>query len=144
LRALRLLLIAQLYGVERMARERGLCGEELRLLREHGSRPVLDRLRTYLLELQDQLLPESEAGQAVAYTLKNWIALTRYCDNPDLSIDNNATERALRCFAVGCHPGRTGGSRPRVYCHDAAVHPHLEGTPIRHSSSAPCQQPLGH
>ena len=96
-----LLLIAQLYGVERTARERGLCGEELRLLREHGSRPVLERLRAYLLEIQDQLLPKSEAGQAVAYTLKNWTALTRYCENPDLSIDNNATERALRCFAVG-------------------------------------------
>src|ERR1700691_1015743 len=80
-----LLLIAQLYGVERTARERGLCGEELRLLREHGSRPVLERLHAYLLEIQDQLLPKSEAGQAVAYTLKNWTALTRYCDNSDLS-----------------------------------------------------------
>jgi transposase len=54
-----------------------------------------------LLEIQDQLLPKSEAGQAVAYTLKNWTALARYCENPDLSIDNNATERTLRCFAVG-------------------------------------------
>jgi len=96
-----LLWIAQLYGIERTARERGLGGEELRLLREHGSRPVLERLHAYLRDIQDQLLPKSEAGQAVAYTLKNWIALTRYCENPDLSIDNNHTERALRCFAVG-------------------------------------------
>lgn len=62
---------------------------------------MLERLFTYLLEIQDQLLPKSEAGQAVAYTLRNWAALTRYCENPDLSIDNNHTERALRCFAVG-------------------------------------------
>ena len=96
-----LLFITQLYRVERTARERGLHGEPLRLLRKHGSRPVLERLQAYLLEIQDQLLPKSEAGQAVAYALKNWIALTRYCENPDLSIDNNATERALRCFAVG-------------------------------------------
>jgi len=96
-----LLLIAQLYGIERTARERGLHGEELRLLREHGLRAALERLHAYLLEIQDQLLPKSEAGQAVAYTLKNWTALTRYCENPDLSIDNNHTERALRCFAVG-------------------------------------------
>jgi hypothetical protein len=96
-----LLQIAQLYGVERTARERGLCGEELRLLRPHGSRPVLERLHLYLIEIQDQLLPKSESGQAVAYTLKNWVALTRFCENPDLSIDNNATERVLRCFAVG-------------------------------------------
>jgi transposase len=96
-----LLLIAQLYAVERAARERGFEGEPLRLLREQGSRPVLERLHAYLLEIQDQLLPKSEAGQAVAYTLKNWIALTRYCENPDLSIDNSATKRTLRCFAVG-------------------------------------------
>ena len=37
----------------------------------------------------------------MAYTLKNWAALTRYCDDGDLSIDNNATERALRGIAVG-------------------------------------------
>ena len=96
-----LLLIAQLYGVERTARARRLQREELRLLREHGSRPVLEKLHAYLLEIQDQLLPKSEAGQAVAYALKNWTALTRYSENPDLSIDNNHTERALRCFAVG-------------------------------------------
>ncbi len=96
-----LLLIAQLYVIERTARQRGLRTEELRLLRQQGSRPVLGQLHQYLLQIQDELLPRSEAGQAVAYTLKNWTALTRYCDDPDLSIDNNHTERALRCFAVG-------------------------------------------
>jgi transposase IS66 family protein/transposase IS66-like protein len=90
-----------LYAVEGTARERGLEGEELRLPREHGSRPILERLHVYLHQIRDQVLPKSEVGQAVAYTLKNWTALARYCEDPDLSIDNNATERALRCFAVG-------------------------------------------
>lgn len=96
-----LLLIAQLYAVEKVARRNGLRGEALRLAREHGARRVLNRLQEYLLEIQDQVLPKSEAGQAVAYTLKNWIAWTRYCDDGDLSIDNNAAERALRGIAVG-------------------------------------------
>jgi len=96
-----LLLIARLYSIERTARERGLRGEQLQLLREHGSRPVLEQLHAYLLAIRDQVLPKSEARQAVSYALKNWTALTRYCDNADLSIDNNGTERALRCFAVG-------------------------------------------
>lgn len=39
----------------------------------------------------------------VRYTLKNWTALTRYCENGDLEIDNNATERAIRGVAVGPH-----------------------------------------
>jgi len=50
-------------------------------------------------------LPKSEAGQAVNYILKNWTALTRYCEHPDLSIDNNHTERALRGWAVAERQG---------------------------------------
>jgi hypothetical protein len=96
-----LLLIAQLYRVEKTARQRDLHGEDLRLLREHGSKPVLEKLRGYLLEIEGRVLPKSPAGQAVAYALKNWVALTRYCDDPDLAIDNNHTERSLRGFAVG-------------------------------------------
>ncbi len=96
-----LLLIAELYRVEKLARQRGLAGEQLRLLRQQGARPVLDKLHAFLLEAREQLLPKSEAGQAVNYILKNWAALTRYIENPDLSIDNNHTERSLRAWAVG-------------------------------------------
>jgi transposase len=96
-----LLLIAQLYRVEKTGREQGLTGDELLLLREHGARPVLEKLREYLREIETEVLPKSPAGQAVAYALKNWTALTRYCGDPDLAIDNNHTERSLRGFAVG-------------------------------------------
>jgi transposase len=96
-----LLMIAELYRVEKLARERGLTGADLRLLREQGARPVLEKLYGYLGEAREELLPKSEAGQAVNYILKNWTALTRYCDNPDLLIDNNHTERSLRGWAVG-------------------------------------------
>jgi len=96
-----LLMIAELYRVEKLARKQALGGEDLRLLREQGARPVLEKLHAYLREIQEQLLPKSEAGQAVNYILKNWSALTRYCDHPDLAIDNNHTERSLRGWAVG-------------------------------------------
>jgi transposase len=93
--------MAQLYAVEKRARHCGVEGEQLRLLREQASRPVLEQLRGYLLQIRDELLPKSEAGQAVAYVLKNWTALTRYLEDGDLSIDNNHTERSLRGIAVG-------------------------------------------
>jgi len=96
-----LLMIAELYRMEKLARERGLAGEDLRLLREQGARPVLEKLHAYLIQARQELLPRSEAGQAVSYILKNWAALTRYCDSPDLAIDNNRTERSLRGWAVG-------------------------------------------
>lgn len=93
--------IAQLYGVEKTAKQRGLRGEDRRILREQGSRPVLDQLHTYLLRIRQELLPKSVAGQAVTYALNHWNALVRYCEDGDLEIDNNAAERSLRGFAVG-------------------------------------------
>jgi transposase len=96
-----LLLIAQLYRVEKQAR--GWTPEDRLRLRQLESRPILDKLHDYLLEIEAEVLPKSPEGRAVRYTLKNWTALTRYCDDGDLEIDNNATERAIRSVAVGRH-----------------------------------------
>src|ERR1700727_3033620 len=96
-----LAMIAHLYEVEKVSRQNGLRGETLRLAREQEARPMLNQLHEYLLTIRQQVLPKSEAGQAIVYTLKNWAALTCYCSDGDLSIDNNATERSLRGFAVG-------------------------------------------
>ena len=94
-----LLLIAQLYRVEKQARSLG-SGERLRL-RQLQSQPILEKLRNYLLEIQGEVLPKSPEGRAVRYTLKNWTALTRYGEDGDLQIDNNSAERAIRGVAVG-------------------------------------------
>lgn len=94
-----LLLIAQLYRVEGAARS--LTAEDRWRRRQLQSRPLLDKLQKYLLEMQTDILPKSPAGRAVRYTLKNWTALTRYAEDGELEIDNNATERAIRGVAVG-------------------------------------------
>jgi transposase len=70
-------------------------------VRERDARPMLNQLHEYLLAIREQVLPKSEAGQAIGYTVKNWTALTRYCSDGDLLIDNHGTERSLRSFAVG-------------------------------------------
>ena len=93
--------IAQLYAVEKSARQAGIAGDDLRLLRQQGAAPVLIELHAYLLKIREELLPKSPAGQAVSYALKNWQALTRYCQDGGLAIDNNHTERSLRVIAVG-------------------------------------------
>jgi transposase len=94
-----LLLIAQLYQVEKQARS--LPAEDRLRLRQLESQPILDKLQGYLKEIEAEVLPKSPAGRAVRYTLKNWTALSRYCQDGDLEIDNNATERAIRGVAVG-------------------------------------------
>ena len=47
------------------------------------------------------MLAKSPEGQAIAYTLSNWQALVRYCEDGDLEIENNGAERSLRGVAVG-------------------------------------------
>ncbi len=94
-----LLLIAQLYRVEKEARP--LSAEDRLRLRQLQSKPILNKLHNYLLEIQAEVLPKSPQGRSVRYTLKNWTALTRYCEDGNLEIDNNATERAIRGVAIG-------------------------------------------
>jgi transposase len=91
-----LLLIAQLYRVEKQARQL-TAQERLRLRRIH-SRSILDKLQQYLLA---EVLPKSPEGRAIRYALKNWTALNRYSEDGDLEIDNTGTERSIRGVAVG-------------------------------------------
>lgn len=48
-----------------------------------------------------KLSKKSEAAAAIRYALGRWPALTRYCEDGSLEIDNNAAERALRAVALG-------------------------------------------
>jgi transposase len=91
--------IAELYKVE--DRAAAMTAAERLCLRQIESKPILDQLLGYLQKIQVEVLPKSPAGHAVRYTLKNWTALTRYCEDGDLSIDNNATERDIRGVAIG-------------------------------------------
>ena len=91
--------IAELYKVE--DRAAAMTAAERLCLRQIESKPILDQLHGYLQKIQTEVLPKSPEGRAVRYTLKNWTALNRYCEDGNLSIDNNATERDIRGVAVG-------------------------------------------
>jgi transposase len=93
--------IRLLYDVEHEAGDRNLRGEQRRALRQARSLPILDDIRAYLEVERPKVLPKSPEGQAIAYTLSNWKALVRYCQDGDLEIDNNGAERSLRPVAVG-------------------------------------------
>ena len=90
-----------LYDVEREARDMKLDAEGRLVLRQANSVPVLDDIKAYLEREQPNVLPKSPEGQAIAYTLSNWDALIRYCEDGDLEIDNNGAEHSPRGIAVG-------------------------------------------
>jgi len=108
--------IGELYAVERSIREEaerngwnfadpgeaGDQAEALRLRRRMAEAiPVLSVLKTELDALKASALPKSPLGQAAAYALNHWKALTVYAENGALNIDNNTAERDLRPVAVG-------------------------------------------
>jgi transposase len=94
-------MIAELYGIEKQAKADKLSAEEIWKRRQEKSKPILENLNKFLLEHQDAVPPKSLLGGAISYALKKWPALIVYLDRGDLEIDNNATERCIKPFAVG-------------------------------------------
>jgi len=119
-----------LYDVEREAREGGLGAAQRQALRQARSVPILADMKAYLERERPQVLPKSPIGQAIGYTLSNWDALVRYCQDGDLEIDNNGAERSLRGVAVGRRNWTFFGSDAGG--HTAAVLTSLIATCKRH------------
>jgi transposase len=79
-------------------------------VRGERSRPLVAALQAYLQEQRARLSGKSETAKAIDYSLKRWLALTRFLDNGRLCLSNNAAERALRGIAVGRHNWTFAGS----------------------------------
>jgi hypothetical protein len=94
-----LFLIARLYRIE--SKVRGLDAGQRLAIRQQESRPTMDQLHTWLLQIQPDVLPKSPSSAAVRYTLNQWEALNRYLSDGNLEIDNGEAERANRSVAVG-------------------------------------------
>jgi len=110
-----LAVVAKLYQVEDAAKEKSAAARQS--LREEHSRPMLNDLKTWLDA--EVFLPKSLSGKAATYTLNQWAALNRYLEDGDLSIDNNASERAMRPVAIGRKNWMFVGSKPAG--HRAAI-----------------------
>lgn len=94
-----LLLIRELYGIEKRARD--LAEAQRLAMRAAHSVPVLARIDAWLTENAAQVLPRSQLGLAMQYARNQWDALGRYATQGFLNIDNNAAERAVKRVAIG-------------------------------------------
>ena len=93
------ILIAKLYEIEREARD--LEPEQRRQLRQQQSRPIADALHAWLTAQRQMLAKADVTAKAIDYSLSNWRALTRYLDDGNVPIDNNAAENSVRPLCVG-------------------------------------------
>lgn len=91
--------VRQLYKVEEAAKGKSTA-ERLALRQEH-SKKVIAELKAWMDREELSVLPQSALGEAFRYIRNQWERLTRYLEDGDLDIDNNAAERALRGVAIG-------------------------------------------
>jgi transposase len=93
--------IRALYAIERDARNRQLCREDVYRERQEKSKPILNEFELWVKELSLKVPPKSLLGKAVFYTLSQWPRLVKYLEDGILNIDNNWIENSVRPFAVG-------------------------------------------
>ncbi len=95
--------IAGLYKVEQHIRDDGLTGQAKLTRRQKQSKPVLERFFTWIDEQFDKqgFLPSSPFLGALAYIRERRVGLSVYLDDPEVSIDTNHLERALRVIPMG-------------------------------------------
>ncbi|AZE96768.1 Mobile element protein [Pseudomonas orientalis] len=91
--------IGGLYEVERKAKE--MSDEDRWRLRQEMAIPIAEKLHEWMLD-QRELVPEGSAtAKALDYSLKRWVALTRYLNDGAVPIDNNRVENTIRPWALG-------------------------------------------
>ena len=96
-------MIGRLYVVEKHIREARLNGKAARACRIEQAKPVVDKFFTWIdKQFENQgLLPSSPLTKAMAYARERRAGLEVYLNDPEVAIDTNHLERALRVVPMG-------------------------------------------
>ncbi len=92
-------LIGKLYEIERAIKGHDCAGRHRQ--RQQHARPIADELHRWLTEQRQRLTKADATAKAIDYSLGRWSALTRYLDDGEVPIDQNAVENAIRPLALG-------------------------------------------
>lgn len=95
--------IQALYRIEEQIRERKLAGESKRLHRLICSKPIVDAFFEWVARQfrRQGLLPSNPFTQALHYVHERRLGLEVFLSDPDVPIDTNHLERALRAIPMG-------------------------------------------
>ena len=96
-------LIRPLYGIEKEIEKQGLKGEAKRRYRVEQSKPVVEEFFDWVSrQMQERsLLPTNRLTKALAYVQKRQSALELFLEDPEIPLDTNELERALRVIPLG-------------------------------------------
>lgn len=101
--AIALAYIGRLYEHEAYLREHTLSGEEKLAYRTQHSLPVVDAFFDWCYEQRQRidLVKSNPLSKALAYTMKRQQELKVFLSDPDVPMDTNHLERALRVIPMG-------------------------------------------
>lgn len=91
----------QLFAIDARARDEKLDHDARHVLREQEAPHLLDKIYAQIQALSKNVLPKSAAGEACAYTVKQWKKLTCFLEHPELELSNNLAENSMRGVALG-------------------------------------------
>ena len=96
-------LIGALYAVEEYIREHKLKGEKKRDYRLTHAKPLVEQFFAWVAQQFERqgLLPRNPLTKALAYARERRFGLEVYLTDPDVPIDTNHLERALRAIPMG-------------------------------------------
>jgi hypothetical protein len=93
--------IDDLFGIDRVARENGYDFAARHRLRTEHAPTLLSTIKEKLEAAQQQALPASKLGKAVAYALGFWPRLEIFLQYPEVELSNNLAENSMRGVAIG-------------------------------------------
>lgn len=95
--------IAELYQIEATIRARELSPDEVAPWRRQHSAPIVDTFFDWVTEQRQrpELLPSNPLSKALAYVAEREAALRVFLERPDVQMDTNHLERALRVIPLG-------------------------------------------
>jgi transposase len=91
--------IGAIYAIE--AEIRGTSAQRRLEARQLRSRPLMDTLRSRLIDVVDQFSSQSPLTEAINYTLNHWNGLTLFLTDGRVEVDSNTVERSMRPIALG-------------------------------------------
>ncbi|AZD60990.1 Mobile element protein [Pseudomonas chlororaphis subsp. aurantiaca] len=91
--------IQLLYEIEREVHD--MEPDLRRRIRQEKAVPVMDALHAWMIAQRQIVHDGSAISRALDYSLKRWMALSRYLDDGAVPIDNNWAENQIRPWALG-------------------------------------------
>ncbi len=93
--------IKGIYQCHRDIQDESHTVDEVIRRRNEEVRPLLEKFKKKVDELDGQVVPKGKLGQAISYATRIIPKVLKYVDCPQLTPDNNAIEREVRPFALG-------------------------------------------